>query len=239
MSTDYSITDEIIYPTTLVIFAILTTLFPALLGQSWFMPIIQTIGMTLFLLFVIRRGRIKRALLLLGIWLGIQFVVITLLTTYLPTQLDYALSDGFTRRTAYMAWFYAGSEAPVGVTEGLLTRLLELLGTTAGTMATGGLLGNWILVRSVNAAAFYTGSLLGALNSPLNALGALPIWTLLRICGYSLFTLLFAEPLLSGNWSLGYYLRHRRMYFLIGLSLILLALLLENTIPNLWRSLFN
>lgn len=239
MSTEYSVTDDPIYFVALFVFTFLTTVLPAGLGQAWFLPLVQTLALTVFLIFIIRRGNIGKAILLVCLWALLQFVLITLLTTVLPGQLELIVADGFGRRAAFKEWFYAGSEPPAGLIDGVPGRIFETASVILGSLATGGLVGFWILVRSVNLAGFYAGGLLGALNQPLNALGALPLWTLLRLCGYALLSVLCAEPILSGKWALGYYIRNRRFYFGIAIGLVAFALLLENTLPGLWRSTFN
>jgi hypothetical protein len=103
---------------------------------------------------------------------------------------------------------------------------------------TGGLLGVWFLVRATNLAAYGAGSLWQSSGIASNVLGGLPVWTLLRLAGYAAAIVLLAEPLLTSNWSLPYYLTKRRRLLLVSAILLGSGLLLELILPAAWRTLF-
>ncbi|MEZ4663428.1 MAG: hypothetical protein R2911_38290 [Caldilineaceae bacterium] len=117
-----------------------------------------------------------------------------------------------------------------------IARIGELF-SSAWAALTGGLLAVWILVRSVNLAGFYAGSLLIDFPSPLALLISLPLWTLLRLVGYAGWTILAAEPMLIKNWSPGHLLQQHRRLLLISSTCVALGLILELILPGLWKSL--
>lgn len=236
---DYAISDEPLYFGTALIFAFLTTTLSGILGLSWFLPLLQTITLAIFMLPLMRRGRVKRALALFASWLLIQFLVIMFLSMATPGQMEHAIADGFNRRTGMLAWFYASAEPPAGLVVGLGGRLLELLAVGVGSALTGGLVGFWFVVRGVNLAAFYSGTILAALSDTAIGIGAFPIWSLLRLVGYGLLTVIAAGPLLNRTQSLGLYFRQQRILLVWAIGLILFGLILELTLPDLWRTWFS
>jgi hypothetical protein len=90
------------------------------------------------------------------------------------------------------------------------------------------LIGVWFLVRATNLAAYGSGLLLHE-NLPL--LASLPLWTWLRLGGYAGFIILLAEPMLTSQWSLRYYLNHRRRLLLVATLLLGLGLVAEFLLP--------
>ncbi len=236
MEAKYYLTADPIFYITVAMFALLTTAVPALLGQPRFMPIIQAICLTVFLSFALRKQQVKHAASLLGLWLVIQFATMTVLTWSFADHVEQAIIDGFGQRAALLSWRFAGAPLPGGVLTQPLSRALELLGVVLGSIATGGLVGNWFLMRAVNLTGFHTGSLLHVAHGPLSLLAALPFWTLVRIAGYASCVLLCAEPLLTGNWSPAYYWRHHHRLIIVSLLLLALGLVLELALPPLWKS---
>lgn len=236
---NHSITDESIFYVTIFVFTLLTSVLPAILGQSWFLPLGQTASLTIFAGLLLRRRRVNRALAVIAGWMVIQFGLIVLLTMGFPTQLERAIPDGFMSRVTFIEWFYAGSPPPPGWIEGPVSRLFQSMVVAAGSLLTGGLIGTWILVRSVNQAGFYSGSLLMALNETFNAFGAWAPWTVLRLAGTIGLTVYFAEPILSGDWSIRSRIRERGSLLLSSLFFILLGIIVEMILPGWWRATFS
>lgn len=236
---DYTITDEPIFYGTAIVFAFLTTLLTGLLGISWLMPALQTIALTLFMFPLVRRGRLRQALLLLFGWLLLQFVLVMFLSMGLPGRMELTIADGFDRRTGMLAWFYASDLAPAGLIESLGSRLLEILAIVIGSIVTAGLVGFWLLIRGVNLAAFYSGTILAALSDTANGIGAFPIWTILRLGGYALISLIGGGMLITEAEPFNRYIQRRRTLLFWALGLTLLGLIFELILPDLWRTWFS
>jgi hypothetical protein len=241
MQRSYSLVQDPLFFITVAFFAILTTGLPAAIGQPNFMPIIQTLALFIFLLIPLRQGLIRQALWVLGMWLTIQFGLIVLLTWFLETNVERAFHGGFQYRMDYIAWFYGVETVlrPDSFGAQPLSRLIELLGVLIGSLVSGGLVGIWFLVKSVNLAAYSTGVIFVALGSAVGLLLALPFWSLLRIAGYTGLITLLSQPLLMSNWQPLFYWNSRRRLIVIASLLLLLGLLLELFLPNLWRFLGN
>lgn len=240
MSQRYSLVNDPIYYVTVVLFALLTTGLPAVIGQPIFMPLAQTLALFTFLIIPLRQGLIRRAVLVMALWLVTQFVVILVVTLWVEQRVQEAFADGFLYRMAYVNWFYAAGDAlrPDGFVVRPLARLLELIGITVGSLFTLGLVGIWFLVRAVNLTAFSMGALMLAVGEATAIIAALPLWSLIRIAGYAGIVIVLAEPLLTSNWNPLFYLRERRRLLLVSVILLLLGLLLELFLPDLWRTLF-
>ncbi|MCB0060806.1 MAG: hypothetical protein KDE19_01780 [Caldilineaceae bacterium] len=240
MSKRYSLVNDPLYYVTVVLFALLTTGLPALIGQPIFMPIAQTLALFTFLIIPLRQGFIRQTVLVMALWLFIQFIVILLATLWAEQRVQVAFANGFLYRMAYVNWFYeaGGALRPDGFSVRPLARSLELLGVTLGSLFTLGLVGIWFLVRALNLAAFSMGALMLSIGEPQAVIGALPLWSLVRIAGYAGLVILLAEPLLTSNWNPVFYLRERRRLLLTAVTLLLVGLMLEFFLPNFWRTLF-
>lgn len=239
MNRPYSLAHDPLYYITVAFFALLTTGLPTAIGQPNFLPIIQTVALFIFLLIPLRQGFMRQALLVLGLWLVLQFAVVLLLTWLMEARSERAFHDGFQYRMAYIAWFFGAAAAlrPDSFGAHPLTRLIELLGILGGSLISGGLIGVWFLVKSVNLAAYSMGVLLIALKSTVGWLLAIPFWSFVRIAGYTGLVALLGEPLLTGNWQPRFYWHTRRRLILTASALLLLGLLLELFLPDLWRTL--
>lgn len=239
MQTSYSLARDPIFYLTVGFFALFTTGLPLAIGQPNFLPILQTVALFIFMLIPIRQGLLRQALWVLALWLVLQFTVVVTLTWLLEARVEHAFHDGFSYRMAYIAWFYGANAAlrPDSFDAMPLSRLLELLGVLLGSLVSGGLIGVWFLVKSVNLAGYGMGALLVSLNRTAALFLALPLWTLLRIAGYAGLITLLSEPLLTSNWQLLSDRHNRRRLILIAGGLLLLGLLLELFLPDLWRLL--
>lgn len=239
MQPTYSLARDPVFLITVGFFAFLTTSLPIVIGQPNFLPIVQTVALFIFLLIPLRQGLIRQALWVMALWLGIQFVLVAMLTWFLEARAERAFHDGFQYRMAYVAWYYGAAETirPDSFAAAPLARLLELVGVLLGSLVSVGLLGIWFLVKSVNLAAYNMGVLLVALQSTAGLLLALPIWSLLRIAGYAGLVILLSEPGITGKWQPQHYWRTRQRLILIASGLLIGGLLLELFLPNLWRLL--
>ncbi|MEZ4663427.1 MAG: hypothetical protein R2911_38285 [Caldilineaceae bacterium] len=92
----YSITDDPIFYGTVIMFTLLTTIMPAILGQPRFMPVVQTLALTTFLAMTVRRQKMRQIVTVLLMWLLIQLILITLLSWAAPGSLAHAIPNGLT-----------------------------------------------------------------------------------------------------------------------------------------------
>lgn len=239
MQPSYSLARDPIFYLTVGFFALFTTGLPLAIGQPNFLPILQTLALFIFMLIPLRQGLLRQALWVLALWLVIQFNVVVTVTWLLEARAERAFYDGFQYRMAYIAWFYSAKTALRPDSFGVmpLSRLLELLGVLLGSLVSGGLIGVWFLVKSVNLAGYGMGAILVSLKSTAALFLALPLWTLLRIAGYAGLIALLSEPLLTSNWQPLSYWRNQRRLILIAGGLLLLGLLSELFLPDLWRLL--
>ena len=231
----YNLVQDPLFYVTLLFFALVTTVPPALIGQPTFLPVAQAISLTVFAAMAIRRGSPRQALVVVAIWLVAQFVLMMALTWLLPTRLDLVFANGFNLRTATLQWFYTGQDLPRTLPGNPGATLMEGAGVLLGSLATGGLIGAFFLVRAVNFAAFGMG---GLLAEGASLLAALPIWTLIKLAGYAgLFTLL-SRPLLIKDFSATTLFNQNRRLLLISAGLMIGGLLLELFLPGLWSVWF-
>lgn len=237
MTRPYSLVQDPIFYITVGFFALLTTGLPAALGQPNFLPSIQTLALFIFLLIPLRKGLLREALLVLAIWLTLQFVLMVVLTWLMQANVERAFHGGFQYRMDATAWLYsaAGVERPDSFIAYPGARLLEVLGILIGSIISGGVIGIWFLVKSVNLAGYTMGVWLVAIGSGVGLILALPLWTLLRIGGYAGLVALLGEPLLTGNWQLPYYWHTRRRLLIRAGALLLMGLALELFLPALWQ----
>ena len=231
----YNLIQDPLYYVTLLFFALVTTVPPALIGQPTFLPVAQAISLTIFAALAIRRGSLRQALIVVGIWLITQFVLMAALTWLVPTRLDLVFANGFNLRTATLQWFYTGQDLPRTLAVGSGTVLMEAAGVILGSLATGGLIGAFFLVRAVNFAAFGMGGLLAA---DVSLLAALPIWTLIKLAGYAGLFVHLSRPLLIKDLSATTLLGQHRRLLMISAGLLIGGLLLELFLPGLWSGWF-
>lgn len=240
MTRSYSLVYDPIFYITVGFFALLTTGLPLAIGQPNFLPIIQTLSLFVLLLVPARKGLMRQTLLALGIWLAVQFVLVVALTWLMQGRVERAFHDGFQYRMSMLAWLYSADlpAHPASFALQPVARIVELLGIVIGSLLSGGLIGIWFLMRSVNLAGYSTGIALAA-SSGFLALFAFPIWTLCRVIGYAGLVALLGEPLLRGAWSPTFYWRNRRRLLLTAVALVVIGLLLELFLPDLWRSIYH
>ena len=118
-----------------------------------------------------------------------------------------------------------------------MARLGELVGVVLGGLVSAGLVGWWEVVRGVNRLAYTGASLLANTHSFAGLLLALNPWRLATLAGYTALVTVLAQPLLTTYWRPGFYWRSQHRLILTGAGLIVLGLLLELTLPGLWRDL--
>lgn len=218
-------------------FALLTTGLPAVLGQPRFMPLVQTIALTALLIIPLRKRDLRSALAVVFLWLALQIAALVLLTWVAPVQIERAFENGFLYRAGMSEWYFAGSTLPASFASQPGASAVEILGLLAGSLLTGGLVGNWFLIRMANLAAFGATSLALALENPLWLPVMFTPWSLLQLIGGAGLVVLLAEPLASGQFGAG--LRRlgsvRRKPLLIFGALYLAGIMAELVLPGFWH----
>ena len=228
MAQQYTLARDPLFYLTVVFFALLTTGFPAVIGQPLFMPLSQTIVLFIFLIIPLRQRLRGQTLLVMGLWYITQALTIL------------GFNDGFNYSMNYAEWFYSVPNVlrPDSFAAQPVGRIVELLGVLLGSLVSGGLVGIWFLVRALNLTMFSLGGLLLVMENGNAFIAAVPLWAILRTLGYAGAVILLAEPLLTSNWHLAYYWRNRRRLLLFTTASLLTGLLLEFILPDYWRTLF-
>ena len=231
----YNLIQDPLYYVTLLFFVLVTTLPPALIGQPTFLPVAQALGLMIFTALAVRRGSPRQALIVVSVWLVAQFVLLVTLTWLFPTRLDLAFANGFNFRTAYLQWFYTGQDLPHSLAGSPGAILIEVAGVILGSLATGGVIGAFFLVRAVNFTAFGMG---GLLAGGVGIIAALPLWTFFKVGGYACFFVLFSRPILTGNLLPSTLSGPTRRLLTLGAGLLIGGFFLEFFLPGLWSAWF-
>lgn len=235
MTQEYRLTRDPVFFVMAAFFALLTTVAPALFGQVRFMPISQTIVLSIFIGVAVRRGDLRSALILVYMWLLVSMSALILLTLVVPGQVERAFDDGFMVRAMTSEWYFANSPLPASFATELIPAALEIAGITLGALFTGGIIGVWSMVRLANLSAFMAGHLLGVLGNPVWIVVALPIWSLLQLAGAGGLVVLFAEPLLVDRFGLGRWFTRRRRALAIFGAIYVAGVLAELILPTFWH----
>ncbi len=230
---NYDLVKDPIYYITVCFFAFLTTALPAALGQPNFLPIVQTVAITLLLAVPLRRGRITTALIVLSSWLFLQLLVMILGSLLLPLVFERAIHDGFAYHRALLEWSVTGLNLPGAIIHSPGARLAEFFGTLLGSLLSAGLIGLWFLVRAVNQFGYGIGRL--AVEGPPGFILGLMPWRLATLAGYAGLVVMLAQPLLTNNWNPAHYFSRQRRLATVSAILIVLGLILEFVLPDLWR----
>jgi hypothetical protein len=233
----YSIVYDPAWLITGAFFALLTSALGVLLGLSWLMPLMQTVALWLLLLPALRTGALRPTLKMLSLWVLLQGLTVFLAATFAPARAETAIGDGFAYQTSLLAWLYTQSPLPASWATQPLLRVVELLGVVVGTALTGGLLGIWFLLRSLNLYAFGAGMVLATSESAAVLLAALEPWWLLRLIAYILLIAALAMPGFTGEYSPAAWPARRRKALWWGLALLGAALLIEPLLATPWARL--
>ncbi len=244
MNSEYSVARDPLFLAAVGVFAILTTVIPAFFGQAFLLILLQSVTLTILLGVALRTGSAGGAdamvatFRMLVLWVLIQAFVIGGLAYAAGDRVDGAIRDGFDLSTATLEWLYTDVAYPGTEQTTPLARLIAFLAVTAGSYVSGGLIGVWTLLQTVNQTAFVSGRLVANLDQGVSVLVVFFPWAMLRIAAYIGFVALFAEPLWTGNWSPVRIWTERRTLLLTSFGLLILALVLEYALPGPWRGLF-
>jgi hypothetical protein len=230
MNSEYSPTSDPLFYISVGLFALLTTALPAFMGLARLMPIMQALALGIFVILAVRRGDTRHAVWVMVVWLAVQFALVTLLAWLLTERMESAVVDGFTARGAILEWHFSRRTFPGSLVDDASVRLLEIVGATVGSLLTAGVVGDWFLVRAINLAGLQAGGLMANTTGPVLLTSPFVWLTAVRIAGLAGLTILCTEPLLTGNWSPGYYWNNRRRLALISLGLLIAGLILETLV---------
>jgi hypothetical protein len=209
------------------------------MGQPNFMPIVQALGLTVFVAIPLHKSDLRSAFGVLLLWLGLQLLSMALLAWLLPVQVTRAIPDGFTYRIDLVTWAYTGDTLPQSLGMAPLARLGEIAGVLLGSLLTGGLIGSWFLVRAVDLFGYGLGTFLREVPGVLGLLMGLAPWRLLTLAGYAGFFLLLAQPILTNRWRLHHYLKNQRRLILWSTGLLVVGIVLEAFLPGIWQAGLN
>jgi hypothetical protein len=232
---EYQLTRDPVFYLMAAFFAFLTTGLSAVLGQFRFMPISQTVILTIFLAIAVRRRDLRGTLTVVFLWLALSMLVLLMLMWVAPDQIERAFADGFMHRAQVSEWYFARSPLPASFATQPAASMLEVIGVTLGALLTGGLVGVWFLVQMANLAAFSAGHLLGILGNPLWIVVALPVWSILQLIGAGGLVAVCAEPLLADRFALGAWFQRRRRWLAWFGALYAAGLLAEWLLPAFWH----
>jgi hypothetical protein len=238
MQAEHSIARDPIFLVVAGCFALLTTALPAVFGHPWLLVGLQTAVLTILLGVALRSGSMTPAVQTLVVWSVAQAFIVILLTYFFADQVERAIRDGFALRTGTVEWLYTDAVVPFDIQAAPMRRVWEFAGVTLGSIVTGGLVGVWTLLETVNRSAFAAGALLSSLTDEVAFPVAFFPWSILRTAGYLGIVAVCAEPMWTGNWSLARIWRERRMMIIISLGILLVALLFERFFAAGWRALF-
>ena len=232
----YDLTEDPVFYVTLAIFCFLTTFLPAFLGQPNLLPILQTAALTIFLAIPLRRGKVSMAILVVSLWLVLQFLIMSIGTALLPRPFERAIHDGFSYYESLLLWLHSGGGLQEPLTAGPLARVGEFVVVLLGSLLTAGLIGVWFLARAVNELGLVVGIM--APGSAAALLVGLMPWRVMTIAGHAGLVVLLAQPILTNSWNPAKYIgRHRRL-MRSSIVLVVLGLLLEYTAPDLWKGVW-
>ena len=232
------LSDPVFY-VMLVVFVVISTALPALLGQSRLLPLVQAGALTGFVAVAARHRSVKHAIAIMAIWLTIQFVLLLVLALVVNSRVEQAISNGFLFRTEMAEWAFGNGILPASWGDQPLNRLIELIGITIGTALSGGLIGIWSIVRAVDLAAFSAAGFLLTPGTPAGLLIGLAPWTVLHVAGAVTLVAVLAQMLWTNTWSPAFYLANNRRSLTVGVLLLLAAALAEFVLSPLWRAFFN
>lgn len=232
------LSDPIFY-VMLVVFVLISTALPALLGQARLLPLMQAVALTAFVAVAARHRSVKHAIDIMTIWLAIQFVLLLVLALVVNARVEQAIGNGFLFRAEMAEWAFADGVLPASWLDQPINRLIELFGITVGSALSGGLIGIWSVVRTVDLAAFSAAGFLLTPGTLAGLLVGLAPWTVLHIAGAVTLIAVLAQMLWTNTWSPRIYLTDYRRPLAVGVLLLLAAVLAEFALSPLWRAFFN
>ncbi len=237
MQQEYQLSRDPIFFVTAGFFALLVTGLSAVMGQLRFLPIVQALALTIFLLIPLRRHDLRSALILIFVWLALAMTMIFGLTWFSAGFMERAFENGFLHRAAFAEWYYANSPLPASFSTQPAASSIEIVGIVLGSLLTAGLVGAWFLMRLANLAAYTAASLLLTLPNGLWIVVALPLWSVLQVIGGGGLLAVLAEPLASGRLIAGVKAlgAGRRLPLLIFGAVFALGLILEVLLAPLWH----
>lgn len=230
MDSAYKPTSDPLFYIAVGFFALVMTALPAMMGLARLMPIMQALALAVFVMLAVRGGETRHAVWVMVVWLTVQFLLVALLAWVFTDRMESAVIGGFEARGAVLEWHFSQRAFPGSLVDDPRVRLLEGAGVTIGSLLSAGVIGDWFLARAVNMAGLQLGALMANTTGPVYVTSPLLWLTLVRIAGLAGLTILFTEPLLTRNWSPGFYWINRRRLIVISLGLWLAGLILESLV---------
>ena len=157
-----------------------------MLGQFRFLPLVQALALSIFLLVPLRRRDLRSALFVIFLWLALSMATVFALTWFDAAWTDACLRErlqlprGLCRMVLRRQRGVQGRLPASFVTQPLAS-VVELLGFVLGSLLTVGFVGAWFLMKVANLAAFGAATLASTLPNPFLAVVALPLWSILQV----------------------------------------------------------
>lgn len=236
--------DWVVYP-AILLGVVVTTLFPVFLGQRFCLPLLNVLVIFPLFVWAVRLGRQRRAVILALYWGVCVAVVMTVAGLLMPERAALAVLNSLETRTAVLAWIAQGRTtggSAWSLPSGLGPLLVQFIAVAGLSLLTAGFVGLLIVAVTIHLTTTVAVSLgPQAVNPLLLALTAWPVWTAVRILGYTVTAAVLAEPLINSRLmtggddeaeetsrpGLGDWWRRSQRPLALGVGLVLLAALLQ------------
>lgn len=218
--------------------AIISCLIGIFLPSQWFLPFLNTLFVYPIYVVSVSSGQLKRAFLQMLVWTIFMCLTIITLANILPDRTGQHIIHGIAYKQEMFTWVKTGVGAESHLEQFLPTHLIHYFIFSITTVITGGFAG--LLFGSVllNYMNFYVGSLIRESHFAWQAIFmGWQFYAMVRVAGFITLAIalshLFFVTIKKGQ--LNKPLMNR--YFIGGLSLLLLDILLKTAIAPGWQKI--
>ncbi len=125
MQRTYQLSADPLYYVMGGFFSVLTTAFPAIMGQPRVLQLSQTLVLALFLVIPLRRGALRHAAGVLALWLVVQLTLMAALVWLAPGRVEQAIPGGFRVAPPSSGMIFAVGPSAAAVAPPILAQLGE------------------------------------------------------------------------------------------------------------------
>jgi len=209
------------------------------LGHPWALPVLQTLPVYGFMVWLLRRGAWRSAIRWMWLWAMALGVVGTLWAYRQGPAVAPVVLYGESYRQKMFAWLRTGQGEESDPRRFLRRHGVELGLFTAASLATASLVSMHGGAVLMNYMSYYVGALMRYSDAPLwTFLTAWPVYAVLRVLAYVVLGVLLAEPLLY-RLGLGpqtpYRWRDRRPWLALAVAGLIVDILLKAWLAPLYR----